>query len=277
MNQRAKERLKIESGLRRAIQRDELLLLYQPKFAVRNGTIVGVEALLRWKKEDGTVVSPRAFIWVAEEGNLVLPLGRWVFEEVCRQLKEWKRAGLADIRVAINVSSRQFNEPRYAEDIARTLAHNGIMPSQVELELTEGALLKNPEQIGDSLAELKSMGLKLSLDDFGTGYSSLSLLRRFPLDSVKIDRSFIQGVPEDADSVAVTTAVLMMAQALGLAVVAEGVETEEQREFLASLGCDEIQGFLLSRPVSAEEIVDLVKRTGEGEDQEDGERRYARV
>jgi diguanylate cyclase (GGDEF)-like protein len=265
MNQRAEQRLEIESGLRGAIRRDELTLLYQPKITVRSGAVLGVEALLRWKKSGGRLVSPADFISVVEDSSLILPLGRWVFERVCRQIKEWDEAGLPAIRVAMNVSSRQFDEPRYAEYIARTLAGHGIPPSRLELELTEGALVRNPEQIGDSLAELKSMGLRLALDDFGTGYASLSLLRRFPLDSVKIDRSFVQGIPGDADSAAVTSAILMMAQALGLEVVAEGVETEEQREFLAMLGCDEIQGFLFSRPISAGKLSEMLERESRGQ------------
>jgi diguanylate cyclase (GGDEF)-like protein len=263
MNRRAQERLEIESGLRGAISRDELTLLYQPKVTVQSGTVRGVEALLRWKKPGGRLVSPADFITVVEDSSLILPLGRWVFERVCRQIGEWDRADVSPVRVALNVSSRQFEEPGFAEYIAQTLGGHRISPSRLELELTEGALVKNPEQIGDSLAELKSMGLRLALDDFGTGYASLNLLRRFPLDAVKIDRSFVKGLPGDTDSAAVTTAILMMAQALKLEVVAEGVETEEQREFLTMLGCTEIQGFLFSKPVPAEALVSLLKRESE--------------
>ncbi|MDP2794395.1 MAG: EAL domain-containing protein [Sulfurisoma sp.] len=258
MNERAAERLKIETGLRRALERDELLLHYQPKVAIADGRIVGAEALVRWNHPERGMVSPGEFIPVAEETGLILHISEWVLDAACAQSRRWRDAGLAPLKVAINLSAREFN-PRLPSRIRDALARHGIGPECLDLEITEGMLMNSTEQVIVMMGELAAMGLSLSLDDFGTGYSSLSYLRRFPIDALKIDRSFVIDLPDDADAGAIASAIIGMSRRLQHRVIAEGVETRAQLEFLAAHGCDEIQGYLFSPPLPAEKFEALVR------------------
>jgi diguanylate cyclase (GGDEF)-like protein/PAS domain S-box-containing protein len=253
MNVRALEILGIESGLRRALEREEFLLYYQPKASLAEGDIVGVEALLRWRHPERGMVAPGEFMPVLEETGLVVAVGNWVMNSVCAQIKAWEQAGIEPVPVAINLSARQFA----ARDLGATIEHvieaHGVDPRLIELEITESSLMANTEEAVKTLERLNQFGVRLSIDDFGTGYSSLAYLKRFPLDSLKIDRSFVSGLTTDADDATITRAVISMAHSLGLKVVAEGVETEAQLAFLYEYGCDEIQGYCFARPMPAAE------------------------
>jgi diguanylate cyclase (GGDEF)-like protein len=232
MNLHSLERLSLETALRRALERGEFALHYQPKFNLKNGAITGVEALLRWRHSELGMVSPADFIPIAEETGLIGPIGAWVLKEACTQAKRWSDQGLQGVRVAVNLSARQFRNAGLSEDIRRCLSETGLDPKLLELELTESMVMQDAELAATMLEELKQMGLSLSIDDFGTGYSSLAYLKRFPIDSVKIDRSFVKDIPDDAEGVAIVEAVIALAQSLRLRVVAEGVETTEQRDHL---------------------------------------------
>jgi EAL domain-containing protein (putative c-di-GMP-specific phosphodiesterase class I)/GGDEF domain-containing protein len=250
--QRGAHRLELESALGHAVERGELELHYQPQMAIGSGRVIGVEALVRWRRE-GQLVSPAEFIPVAEDTGLIVALGDWILREACRQAAAWQAAGFADLVVAINISARQFLDPGFPASVSRALAESGVRPSGIELEITESAIMHDPEAVAAELARLRALGLKLAIDDFGTGYSSLSYLRRFPLDKLKVDQSFVR--PLNADSPredrAIVEAVVRLGQTLGLTVIAEGVETEEQLALLRQLGCDEIQGYWFSRPQPA--------------------------
>jgi EAL domain-containing protein (putative c-di-GMP-specific phosphodiesterase class I) len=213
-----------------------------------------VEALVRWQHPQRGLLLPGEFIGLAEERGLIVPIGRWVIEAACRQMAEWRRAGLAVPAVAVNLSTRQFASASLAADIKHSLQAHGIDPTQFEVELTESVLMADPERASEVLRQLDAMGVRIAIDDFGTGYSSLSYLKRFPARTVKIDRSFVRGLPEDKNDAAITQAVIAMAHSLGLNVVAEGVETDAQLQALRKLDCDEAQGFLLGRPVTAAEL-----------------------
>jgi diguanylate cyclase (GGDEF)-like protein/PAS domain S-box-containing protein len=239
----------LESELRLALARDELFLHYQPKIDLATGEMRSVEALLRWEHPQRGLVPPNDFIPLAEERGLIVPIGRWVIQAACRQMREWRRDGLAVPRVAVNLSARQFASETLIEDLVRALEAHDIEPSQFEVELTESALMADPERANQVLRQVDAMGVRISIDDFGTGYSSLSYLKRFPARTVKIDRSFIRGLPGDTNDAAITQAVIAMAHSLGLAVVAEGVECETQLQTLREMGCDEVQGYLLGRPM----------------------------
>ncbi|MDQ2697038.1 MAG: EAL domain-containing protein [Pseudomonadota bacterium] len=254
MNARAVERLEMEAHLRRAVEREELLLHYQPRLELRSGRIPGAEALLRWHRPERGLVSPADFIPLAEETGLIIPIGEWVLHAACRQAKAWLAAGLAPVSVAVNLSARQFRSQNLVDLCARALRETGLEPRYLELELTESTVMQNVEEAIATLRELKALGLHLSLDDFGTGYSSLACLKRFPLDSLKIDRSFVRHIATDPDDAAIAVTVIAMAHAMKLRVVAEGVETQEQLDFLRAHGCDEVQGFYLSRPLPAGEF-----------------------
>ncbi|HMW19177.1 MAG TPA: EAL domain-containing protein, partial [Accumulibacter sp.] len=231
LNDRAIERLRVETNLRRAIDHDELRLYYQPKVDVANGRITGAEALVRWQHPTLGVIGPAGFITVAEECGAILALGDWVLNEACRQISEWRQAGLLLPRVAVNVSLHQFRQADFAEKVAATLATHGLEGRQVILELTESAVMEDSEQSLRSLARLRELGIELAVDDFGTGYSSLSYLTRFPLNELKVDRSFLASVDSDRHSATLVAAIISMGHQLGLRVVAEGVETEQQLQF----------------------------------------------
>ncbi|QEL64215.1 diguanylate cyclase/phosphodiesterase with PAS/PAC sensor [Oryzomicrobium terrae] len=259
MNARVSERLALENNLRQAIARNELFLHYQPQFDLQTGELTGCEALVRWQHPELGLIPPSRFIPVAEDSGLILPLGHWVLREACRQAKAWQDAGLRPIPVAVNLSAVQFRQARLATMIADVLAESGLAPRWLELELTESMLMEDGERHTTALADLKALGVGLALDDFGTGYSSLSYLKRFDLDTLKIDRSFVQSLPDDSEDAALTTAIIGIARQFGLKTVAEGVETEAQRAFLAAQGCTLMQGFLLARPMAGAELAELLE------------------
>ncbi len=261
LRERTSERLSLIEGLRRALQRtNELELVYQPKIDVVSGELVGVEALLRWHHPELGTVLPDRFIRLAEETDLIVPLGRWVLSEACAQAELWRRAGQERLKVSVNVSSRQLRHGDLVETITGALTEAGLDPRWLEVELTEGTLAEDVVLVRRTLERLKAMGVQVSIDDFGTGYSSLSYLKRFPIDALKIDRSFIRDVTEDPDDAAISQAIVSLARSLRLQVVAEGVETPEQLEFVRGLGCDTVQGFLISRPLPVDAVDAFVIR-----------------
>jgi diguanylate cyclase (GGDEF)-like protein/PAS domain S-box-containing protein len=258
MNQRAKEHLRIESELRQALSNNELMLYYQPKVSLRSGRIVGAEALLRWKHPVRGLVSPGVFIPVAEETGLILDLGTWVLEEACRQVREWKDANLIMPPIAVNLSARQFDN-QLPKRIAAVLERHGVQPDQINLEITESLLVRGTDNVIAIMNELVAMGMALALDDFGTGYSSLAYLKKFPISTLKIDRSFVIGLPYEENDCAIARAIVTMAQQLRQEIVAEGVETAEQMSFLRELGCDQLQGYLFSQPVPATDFAAMLR------------------
>jgi diguanylate cyclase (GGDEF)-like protein/PAS domain S-box-containing protein len=259
MNVRAIERQIIEADLRLALERHEFVLHYQPKISLETGEITGVEALIRWVHPDRGLIPPAQFIPIAEESGLILPIGRWVLREACRQVKDWMDAGLHIASVSVNVSSLEFRSGDFIEGVRAILKETRLDPSCLELELTETVLMRRAESTSSVLRTLKSIGVRLALDDFGTGYSSLSYLKKFPIDSLKIDQSFVRDITADTDDAAIVNAVITMAKSLKKCVIAEGVETEDQMTFLQAYGCDEAQGFYFSRPVAAEQIAKLLE------------------
>jgi EAL domain-containing protein (putative c-di-GMP-specific phosphodiesterase class I)/GGDEF domain-containing protein/CheY-like chemotaxis protein len=261
MNSATFERQTMESSLRYALERGELTLYYQPRVEIASGRIVGLEALLRWQHPELGLVSPGHFISIAEESGLIVPIGEWVLREACRQNQAWRDAGLPAIRVAVNLSSVQFRQPDLEVRIAQVLEETGLEPGGLELELTESMLFQDAERTTETLRAIKEMGVHLSIDDFGTGYSSLSYVKRFPVHALKIDQSFVREMTTSPESSAITTSIVLMGKSLGLTVVAEGVETRSQLEFLRALECDEAQGYLFSRPVPAREAGELVGGT----------------
>lgn len=259
------ERLHIEANLRRAVENGELLLHYQPQVDAKNGRFIGMEALVRWKHPEMGMVSPGRFIPVAEETDLIVSIGSWVMEEACRQIKIWLDEGFAVGHVAVNLSPRQFRDERLIQKVSEILRRTGLHPQRLELEITEGLAMKDVDSVVAKLRELKSLGLQMAIDDFGTGYSSLSYLRRFPIDRLKIDQSFTREVNTSSDGAAIARAVIQLGHALDLRVIAEGVETKEQLEFLRDNECDEIQGYYFSRPLDAKALREfLVARMNPG-------------
>jgi EAL domain-containing protein (putative c-di-GMP-specific phosphodiesterase class I) len=252
LNATSLKRLSVESELRRALEQNELRIFYQPKVRAHNGRGTGAEVLVRWQHPERGLVGPAEFIPIAEETGLIVPLGEWVLRAACAQSKAWLDAGLGVPRVTVNVSGKQFQAPQMTEIVVGALKMSGLTPRYLGIELTESAVMGNAERHIRTLHELKALGVTLSIDDFGTGYSSLSYLKRFPLDELKIDRSFVSGVDTDPDNAAIVIAIIAMAHSLGLSVVAEGVETQAQYAFLKSKSCDECQGFLFAKPMPAE-------------------------
>ena len=252
MNEHLSQRMFIENGLRRALAQGELLLHYQPQVDTRSGRLVGAEALVRWQHPERGMIAPDQFISVAEDCGLIEPLGRWVLTEACRQLRAWEDSGLTGLHLAVNISALEFNRPGFLPQVRDTLQAAGVNPAQLELEITESLLMQGLPELSERLGELTAMGLQLALDDFGTGYSSLGYLKRLPLSRLKIDKSFVAGVPGSPEGEAIIRACLSMAHDLGLDVVAEGVETEDQRDFLLGHGCDRLQGYLTGRPMPAD-------------------------
>jgi EAL domain-containing protein (putative c-di-GMP-specific phosphodiesterase class I) len=260
LNALALEQLALENDLRRALERAEFLLHYQPEMELRSGRIVGVEALVRWQRPGRDVLLPQQFISLAEDTGLIDPLGEWVLRTACEQARRWRAAGLDALRVAINLSPRQFEQKDLARLIERVIDQAGVDASVLELELTEGAVMRNAEAAVDMLRALKSMGVRIVIDDFGTGYSSLSYLKRFPVSALKIDQSFVRDVVTDPEDATIVKAVISMAHSLGLEVIAEGVETHAQLDFLRELQCDIVQGYLLGRPMPTEQVEERVRR-----------------
>ena len=252
-------RLSLEAALRRALEREQFVLQYQPKLDLATGHITGVEALLRWRHPDLGTVSPLEFIPLAEETGLIIPIGEWVVRSACRQARVWSQAGLDTLGMAVNLSARQFRQRELATIIAASLTECGLEPSRLELEITESTIMGDIELARSTMRQLRDLGCAVAVDDFGTGYSSLAYVKRFPVNTLKVDRSFISGLPREADDAAIVNAVITMAHGLGVRVVAEGVETAQQLAHLAAQGCDEVQGFLISRPVDPDAIDSLVR------------------
>ena len=262
MTAKALAALTMERDLRRALEEEEFFLHYQPQMEIGTGKIVGAEALIRWRHPEKGLVPSLQFIPIAEERGLIVSIGDWVLREACRQNREWQKAGLPQFPVAVNLSALQFRQSDLPKRVARFLKDSNLAPEHLELELTESAVMREPEAAVATMRQLKSVGLKLSLDDFGTGYSSLSYLKRFPLDKIKVDQSFVRGLPSDPDDLAIASAILAMAKALRLRTIAEGVEKNEQLEFLRSQDCDEIQGYLVSKPLPAADFAGLMRDQG---------------
>lgn len=258
MNARSFERLAMETSMRYALNRGEFDLYYQPRFALPEGRIVGAEALIRWNHPDLGLVSPGLFIPLAEETGLILPIGEWVLEQVAAQGKAWQQAGFPPLSLAVNVSARQFRRVDFAAKILQILRNSGFDPHYLELELTESTLMTHAEENIETLKKLSALGIRIAIDDFGTGYSSLSYLKRLPVDILKIDRSFVSEVPDNRDGVAIVEAIIAMAHSLGLHIIAEGVETAEQLEFLQMRKCNEIQGYHFSHPLPVEQFEQLL-------------------
>ncbi|HJU71946.1 MAG TPA: EAL domain-containing protein [Paucimonas sp.] len=259
MNARVLERLQLDARLRRALDQDEFVLHYQPQVDIATGRIVGVEALVRWQPQDGPMVPPNHFIPVAEETGLIVQIGEWVLRTACAQSREWQRAGLPAIRTAVNLSARQFSRQDIVKLVSQVLQETGCCAGALELEITESVIMKNAAAGAETLARLNEMGVSLSIDDFGTGYSSLSYLHRFPIHTLKIDRSFIGDIVSADDDAPIAKSVILLAHSMHLRVIAEGVETEEQLAFLRKHHCDQIQGYYFSRPVPAAQIEDLLR------------------
>jgi diguanylate cyclase (GGDEF)-like protein/PAS domain S-box-containing protein len=261
MRETVKGRLRMETELRRALDRGELRLHYQPQVDLRTARIVGLEALVRWEHPERGLVPPGSFIPIAEETGLILPIGRWVLETACRQASLWRadaEIGL-DLVMAVNLSPRQFRHPRLVQDVGQVLAESGLDASGLEVEITEGTAMGDADATVKTLEHLKAIGIRLAIDDFGTGYSSLGYLKRFPIDVLKVDRSFVAGLPQNRGDAAIVRAVVGLSRALGLKAVAEGVETPEQLAELRGLGCDQGQGYLFGRP-TATEVADVILR-----------------
>ncbi|MEZ0315803.1 MAG: EAL domain-containing protein, partial [Methylophilaceae bacterium] len=258
MTQRVAEQLSLENFLQKAVEHNELVLFYQPKVSIKTGKIIGVEALLRWQHPEWGMIAPDRFIPVAEDSGLIRPIGNWVLREACRQNRAWQDMGLPEIPVAVNLSVVELRQPNFVQEVMRVLLQSGMAPSHLEIEVTESIAIKEFTEVIGWLQTLKEMGVRLSIDDFGTGYSSLSYLKRLPIDTIKIDKSFIRDIGIDLNDAAIVTAIISMSHSLKLAVIAEGVETTEQLDFLKQHDCDEIQGYFFSRPLPADEFAKLL-------------------
>ncbi len=257
MNQRSFEQLRLEGGLRRASERGEFHLLYQPQYNLASGRITGAEALLRWQHPEHGLIPPAQFIPVAEETGLINQIGEWVLDATCSQIRNWLDQGRSPVRVAVNLSARQFSAS-LPKKIVSFLNRHGIPSDYLELEITESMLMHSADSVVGMMREFSDAGVLMTLDDFGTGYSSLSYLKRFPIDNLKIDQSFVRGIPGDQDDSAIARAIISMAHNLRLSVIAEGVETAAQMEFLRAAGCEEVQGYYCSRPLRPREFAELL-------------------
>jgi EAL domain-containing protein (putative c-di-GMP-specific phosphodiesterase class I) len=259
MDAAARLRATTVAALRKALERNEFSLVYQPKLSLLDERVTGVEALLRWRSEDLGNVPPVSFIPIAEETGMIIEIGDWVVSEACAQLARWRDAGVRDVTMSVNVSVLQLLRGELTQRLCDILAEHDIAPNQLELELTESMVMANAEQSITTLRQLKAVGVTLAIDDFGTGYSSLSYLKRLPIDTLKIDKEFVGDITTDPDDEAITATVITMAHSLGLNVVAEGVESAEQVEYLREQGCDEIQGHWLSLPLPADQCLSFLR------------------
>ncbi|MDB6061009.1 MAG: hypothetical protein JWM78_1112 [Verrucomicrobiaceae bacterium] len=253
------ERLALETNLREALVRRELSLQYQPKIDLHSGNLTGVEALLRWQNAELGSVAPLRFIPIAEETGLIVAIGKWVLNTACHQGAQWQKSGLAIVPIAVNVSARQFADDHIYDDIVDALQRSGLRPEMLEIELTEGMMMQNVERAVRLLSAIKELGVRIAIDDFGTGYSSLAQIRRFPVDTLKVDRSFVRNIQDDHDGQVITDAIIRMAKMLSLTVVAEGVETQAEANFLRERSCDQIQGYYISKPVDSLALAALLK------------------
>jgi diguanylate cyclase (GGDEF)-like protein/PAS domain S-box-containing protein len=255
---RALKQLVLESNLRSGLERSEFFLQYQPQVAIHDFHLVGMEALVRWQHPSLGLLYPNEFITLAEESGMIISLGDWILRAACAQNKAWQDAGLAPMRLSVNFSARQFQQPAFIADVGHILKDTNLDPRWLELELTESSIMKDPEQAIEKLHELKLMGIKVAIDDFGTGYSSLNYLKRFPIDTLKIDRSFVSDICKDPHDTAIVRAIINLGHALDLTVIAEGVETKEQLQYLSALECDAVQGFLFSKALSTTAFEELL-------------------
>ena len=262
LNAMAVERVNIETGLRRAVEREELVLHYQVRVSLKTGVTPGVEALLRWHHPDNGLLSPAHFLPLAEDTGLIEPITEWVLKAACLQNKAWQNAGYNKMDVAVNISPRLLHRTDLVRAVENALTVSGLEAKYLNLELTETAIMQNPDQAVVILSELKNMGVSISIDDFGVGYSSLSNLRRLPIDSLKIDASFVRQITTNKDDASIAAAIVAMAHSMNLNVIAEGVETLDQLDFLKTLKCDEIQGYFISRPVPGQEVLHLLAEGG---------------
>ncbi|MEZ5757973.1 MAG: EAL domain-containing protein [Emcibacteraceae bacterium] len=260
MDAETKAQKQLEIDLNKALENDELLLQYQPQFDAKTNKLVGAEALIRWEHPEKGMIPPYSFIPVAEICGLMIPIGQWVLNTACKVAKSWQDQGLPKIRISVNISARQFHSDNFVKTIEDAINHSNLEPCWLELEITEGMVIKNTDNVVMKLEQLKALGVNLSIDDFGTGYSSLAYLKRFPVDQLKIDQSFIRNIHEDPDDAAITDAVIRLGHSLGLKVVGEGVETEKHVEILKEKGCDILQGYYFCRPINQEEFVSFLKR-----------------
>jgi EAL domain-containing protein (putative c-di-GMP-specific phosphodiesterase class I) len=260
MNQATQDRLALEAGLRGAIERGELFLHFQPQLDLASRRIVGLEALVRWRHPEMGLIPPLKFIPVAEDTGQIEAIGAWVLEESLRQVALWRAAGHADLRVAVNLSAHQLRGDAFPAQVAQALRRHGLTGSALELEVTESVAMRDPARTAALLRQLREFGVALAIDDFGTGYSSLAYLKQLPLSCLKLDRSFVMDIETDANDAAICTATIQMAHSLGLGVVAEGVETATQLEFLRRLGCDTVQGYFIARPLSAPDCAAFLGR-----------------
>ena len=264
MDAEASEYIHMEKSLRNAITNNELTLYYQPKIHLKTGSITRLEALIRWVHPEIGVMNPEKFLPIAEETGLIHPIGEWALREACKMNKQWQDAGYAHMSVAVNLSPKQFYHPNIVQIIATALKETGLNPNYLELEITETAMMDDANKATTILADIKSTGVQISIDHFGAGYFSISQLKKFPLTLLKIDQSFIKGIPNNPNDSAITTAIIALAHNLGLEVVAEGVETAEQVQYLSLQNCDMVQGYFLSQPLPAEQIVLQFKKLIEG-------------
>lgn len=248
----------MESSLRRMFERQELRVHYQPQISLKDGRVTGLEGLVRWEHPVGNMISPSVFVPLAEETGLIIPMGDWVLQTGCYQLKTWLDAGFPSMRLGINVSPQQLQKNEFADLVMQILRECDLPPACLNLEITETVIMQDMHQALETLKKVRSVGVTISIDDFGTGFSSLSYLKDLPADHLKIDRSFVQNLPFSSNEAGIARHIIDMAHGLGLKVIAEGVENQDQLAFLREAGCDEIQGFLISRPLPAEEITDLL-------------------
>jgi len=254
------ERLAIETNLRLALERNEFYLHYQAKFDFKTNVISGVEALLRWQNQELGTVTPMQFIPVAEETGLIIPIGKWVLRTACAQNVAWQKQGLPPVCISMNLSPRQVEDDNLLNDIKSALKDTGMASQLLELEISESMVMHNPTHMISVLTEIKNMGVRLAIDDFGTSYSSLAQIKHFPFDTLKVDRSFIRNISEDAEDKAIAKAIIAMGKTLSLTVVAEGVETMEEMDFLKENSCDEMQGYYFSKPLMPEHFAELMRK-----------------
>jgi len=258
MNIYAHQRLSLETKLRHALERNELMIYYQPQIHLASGRIIGAEALLRWQRPHGELILPHTFIPLAEETGLIMEIGDWVLRQTCLQHQIWRNSGKSILRMAVNLSARQFKQPNLLEIVTRIIEETEMDPCLLEFELTESTLMQDADNAIKVLSTFKDMGIQIAIDDFGTGYSSLNYLKRFPIDKLKIDQSFIRDIPKAKDDMAIVRAIIALARTLNLQVIAEGVETKEQFIFLKMLKCDEVQGYMFSQPLPHAEFIKLL-------------------
>ena len=259
MQSQSERVLAIENGLRKALERQQLSLCYQPQVCLKKRTVSGAEVLLRWTHPELGVVSPAEFIPIAESSGLILPIGEWVLRTAAQQWTNWMAAGMAPITLSVNLSSVQFRHADLPEMVSAVLQETGLAPHLLELELTEGAAMDKPESAVAVMNDLHGRGIRMSIDDFGTGYSSLSYLKKFKISKIKIDQSFVRDITVDPDDKAIVGAIIKMADNLGMATIAEGVETQAQLDYLREQGCDQLQGYFFSRPLPPEQFIEFIK------------------